>query len=236
MARVLHGLGRASRRCRPSPASVSLGHLLVAVKSEASPGRPCPPRQLATSGDACVAFGAEATHAGIKPAILGGRHRHGHGRTPFGMQSARGLLRTIPDDLPRTTFASAVAVAAIFVGMAVGSYLDLAPPLTAQGTREADVEHRADRRQPDRDYVSGTPPRRRPRWSSPSGPSCRGRRLPGTSSSAAARSPSAARTSTASSDSPRGSTGIGRASVTRTRTSRSARRWRRPAPGSTPPA
>ena len=50
------------------------------------------------------------------------------------MQSARGLLRTIPDDLPRTTFASAVAVAAIFVGMAVGSYLDLAPPLTAQGT------------------------------------------------------------------------------------------------------
>ena len=59
--------------------------------------------------------------------------RHGHGRTPFGMQSARGLLRTIPDDLPRTTFVSAVAVAAVFVGMAVGSYLDLAPPLTAQG-------------------------------------------------------------------------------------------------------
>ena len=81
-----------------------------------------------------VGFGAEATHAGIKPAILGGRHRHGHGRTPFGMQSARGLLRTIPDDLPRTTFVSAVAVAAIFGGMAVGSYLDLAPPLTAQGT------------------------------------------------------------------------------------------------------
>ena len=49
------------------------------------------------------------------------------------MQSARGLLRTIPDDLPRTTFVSAVAVAAVFVGMAVGAYLDLAPPLTAQG-------------------------------------------------------------------------------------------------------
>ena len=43
------------------------------------------------------------------------------------------MLRTIPDDLPRTTFVSAVAVAAVFVGMAVGSYLDLAPPLTAQG-------------------------------------------------------------------------------------------------------
>ena len=49
------------------------------------------------------------------------------------MQSARGLLRTIPDDLPRTTFVSAIAVAAIFVGMAVGSHLDLASPLTAPG-------------------------------------------------------------------------------------------------------
>ena len=49
------------------------------------------------------------------------------------MQSARGLLRTIPDDLPRTTFVSAVALAAIFVGMAVGSHLDLAPSLTAPG-------------------------------------------------------------------------------------------------------
>ena len=46
-----------------------------------------------------VEFGANATHGRIKPVILGGRQRRGHGRTPFRMQSARGLLRTIADDL-----------------------------------------------------------------------------------------------------------------------------------------
>ena len=46
----------------------------------------------------CVAFGAEATHGGIRPVILGGRHRQGHGRTPFRMQFVRGLPRTMADD------------------------------------------------------------------------------------------------------------------------------------------
>ena len=46
----------------------------------------------APSGDAgSVASGAEATHVGINPVILGEWQRRGYGRTPFRMQSARGL-------------------------------------------------------------------------------------------------------------------------------------------------
>ena len=47
---------------------------------------------------------------GINPVILGEWQRRGYGRTPFRMQSARGLLRTTPDDLcchpPRRSAAS----------------------------------------------------------------------------------------------------------------------------------
>ena len=57
-----------------------------------------------------VEFGAEPAHVGIKPVILGEWQRRGYGRTPFRMQSARGLLRTTPDDLcchpPRRSAAS----------------------------------------------------------------------------------------------------------------------------------
>ena len=57
-----------------------------------------------------VGFGAEATHVGINSVILGEWQRRGYGRTPFRMQSARGLLRTTPDDLcchpPRRSAAS----------------------------------------------------------------------------------------------------------------------------------
>ena len=42
--------------------------------------------------------GTEATHGGIRPVVLGGRHRRGHGRTVFRTQSVRGLLRTTADD------------------------------------------------------------------------------------------------------------------------------------------
>lgn len=81
------------------------------------------------------------------------------------MQSARGLLRTIPDDLPRTTFVSAVAVAAIFVGMAVGSYLDLAPPLTAQGIERREsgpTSTTADRQRIIKALKEGTAPWQKP--------------------------------------------------------------------------
>ena len=47
---------------------------------------------------------------GIEPVILGEWQRRGYGRTPFCTQSARGLLRTTPDDLcchpPRRSAAS----------------------------------------------------------------------------------------------------------------------------------
>ena len=46
---------------------------------------------LAARGDV---FGAEAAHAGITPVILGEGGRRGPARTPFRVQSTRGLLWT----------------------------------------------------------------------------------------------------------------------------------------------
>ena len=55
-------------------------------------------------------FPATVDNVGINPVILGEWQRRGYGRTPFRMQSARGLLRTTPDDLcchpPRRSAAS----------------------------------------------------------------------------------------------------------------------------------
>ena len=147
------------------------------------------------------------------------------------MQSARGLLRTIPDDLPRTTFVSAVAVAAIFVGMAVGSYLDLAPPLTAPG-----IERPTSNTAPIGGNLTATTFRDIAEaqtamvvtiWTELPRPQVtmneffrRGEESFGGEDFRRFFGQPGVRL------------GIGRASVTRTRTSRSARRWRRPAPGS----
>ena len=61
------------------------------------PGRP-PLRPGDSRGRrVSVGFGPKATHAGSKPVVLRGGHRRGPARTPFRTQSARGLLRTIPD-------------------------------------------------------------------------------------------------------------------------------------------
>ena len=60
------------------------------------PGLRCAKQDGASAGS--VAPGAETTHGGITPVILGGRQRPGHGRTSFRVQFARGLPRTTADD------------------------------------------------------------------------------------------------------------------------------------------
>ncbi len=90
-----------------------------------------------------VGFGPKATHVVRTPVVLGGGHRRGHGRTPFRTQSARGLPRTILDDLssPRRSSvsqgkqASAGGPADLVEQSAASEMTDSIPEVTIDGPR-----------------------------------------------------------------------------------------------------